>query len=141
MPRVPWADAASWSSSWQQVLGVIQAPAGAPHLGTDFMRESTNLIYRTYTGLRLSGRYAVTAVRTDTPGILTLLELERDVAVVGQVVPLIRPEGSDRWQFLMNDATTEKLSRVAIPADTRATGRRARKRKEEEEQRPSLRWW
>lgn len=140
MPRIAWGDTGSLSENWSQVLGIIDLPA--PDLGTYDLRHAINLVYRSYSGLRLKGRYAVTTVRAGAPGILSLLELEEDVAALRAVVPLVRQPSLRRWHFLIDDEATRRLLQVAIPADTRATGRRARKRKEAEEAGThSLRWW
>ena len=140
MPRVAWTDAALTSATWHQVLGVIERPAGT-QIGASEFREAINLVFRTYTGLHLNGRYAVTSVRAGMPGVLSVIELERDLAAIQAVIPLAQQPGTGRWHFPLTVDTLQQLERVAVPADTRATGRRARKRKEEAHGGFSLRWW
>lgn len=141
MPRIAWTDATVASAAWHQVLGVIDQPPRS-ELGRDELREAMNLVFRSYTGLRLRGRYAVTSVRAGTPGVLSVIELDQDLAIIQGVIPLFRDPGTSRWQFLMTFDTLRQLEQVAVPPDTRATGRRERKRKEEKEHGEfSLRWW
>lgn len=127
-------------ATWHQVLGVLEQPPGT-EIGTAEFREAINLVFRTYTGMRLSGRYAVTAVRGDMPGVLSVIELERDLAALKTMIPLVQQTGTGRWHFPMTTKTLRQLERVAVPPDTRSTGRRAQKRKEEEHAGFSLRWW